>query len=162
MAPYYYSSSDDKVLACFNEALTIARRQLKTPAGMITLYDLPLDYNTEGDHIYARPLNPKAKAQIGERMCDVAKGLVYHADMPISAPEVKYAEWISDKLILSFANVGEGLKLPEGDLTLKGFNICGDTSNYLPAQAKNCSVSELWFGILKLKTTVLFLRFFRF
>ncbi|HHU52533.1 MAG TPA: hypothetical protein GXZ43_00420 [Clostridiaceae bacterium] len=136
LAPYYYSSSDDKVLACFNEALTIARRQLKTPAGMITLYDLPLDYNTEGDHIYARPLNPKAKAQIGERMCDVAKGLVYHADMPISAPEVKYAEWISDKLILSFANVGEGLKLPEGDLTLKGFNICGDTSNYLPAQAK--------------------------
>jgi sialate O-acetylesterase len=135
LAPYYYSSNDDKILAYFNEILTIARRQLKTPAGMITLYDLPLDYNTEGDNIYARPLNPRAKAQIGERMCAIAKGLVYHADMPTSAPEVKYAEWISDKLILSFANVGEGLKLPEGDLTLKGFNICGETSNYLPAHA---------------------------
>ncbi|NLJ69920.1 MAG: hypothetical protein GX328_00450 [Clostridiaceae bacterium] len=135
LAPYYHSSTDDKILACFNETLTIARRQLKTPAGMITLYDLPLDYNTEGDHLYARPLNPIAKAQIGERMCAIAKGLVYHADMPTSAPEIKYAEWISDKLILSFANVGQGLKLPEGDLTLKGFNICGETSNYLPAQA---------------------------
>lgn len=134
LPPYFYSSWDDKRLAYFNETLTIARRQLKTPAGMVTLYDLPLDYNLEAEH-YARPLNPRAKAEVGERMCSIAKGLVYHVDTPHSAPEVKYAEWISDKLILSFANVGEGLMLPEGDLTLKGFNICDENSHYFPAQA---------------------------
>lgn len=135
LAPHYYCDKDDKFLAYFNETLTIARRQLSIPAGMVTLYDLPLDYHKSADHKYARPLNPIAKAAIGFRMCQLAQGLVYQREKPKSATEVKYAEWIADKLILSFNNVGSGLSLPEEDLTLKGFNICKKDSPYLPAEA---------------------------
>ncbi len=135
LAPYFYDAHDDKTLAYFNEALTIARRQIPLRAGLVTVYDLPLDYDQTGKHGYARPLNPIAKYKLAERMFQIAQGLVYQAVAPKSAPEVKYAEWVSDKLLLSFTNVGKGLTLPENDLSLKGFNICNKNSRYIDAQA---------------------------
>lgn len=135
LAAHFYSAKDDKRLSYFNESLTIARRQLDLQAGLVTIYDLPLDYIRDQDHIYARPLNPIAKEEVGLRMFRLAQGLAYQVNTPRSAPELKYAEWVGDKLLLSFANVGSGLSIPEQDLTIKGFNICSDHSPYLPARA---------------------------
>lgn len=135
LAPFYYTNRDDKLLPYFNEMLTVARRQLALPAGMTTVYDLPLDYIKDEKHQYANPLNPIAKETIGDRMYELAKGLVYQANSPKSAPEVKYAEWIENKLILSFAHVGEGLDIPKGDLTLKGFYISSENTPYVTASA---------------------------
>lgn len=135
LAAHFYSAKDDKRLSYFNEALTLARRQLDLPAGLVTIYDLPLDYIRDQDHAYARPLNPIAKEEVGLRMSRLAQGLAYQINTPRSAPELKYAEWVGDKLLLSFANVGSGLKIPEQDLTIKGFNVCSDHSPYLPARA---------------------------
>ncbi len=135
LAPYFYDAKDDKTLAYFNERLTIARRQISLEAGLVTVYDLPLGYDAKNKHPFARPLNPIAKLELAKRMFHLAKGLVYQANSPISAPEIKYAEWISEKLILSFDNVGDGLILPEGDLSLKGFNICNQSSRYITAEA---------------------------
>ncbi|NLJ94469.1 MAG: hypothetical protein GX326_03130 [Clostridiaceae bacterium] len=135
LAPHYYTNKDDKLLPYFNEVLTVARRQLAMPAGMVTVYDLPLDYIKDENHMYASPLHPIAKEAVGERMYQLAKGLVYQANSPKSAPEVKYAEWIENKLILSFANVGEGLDIPKGELTLKGFHISSDSTPYVTAEA---------------------------
>ncbi len=135
LTPYLYDAENPYRLAYFNEMLTGTRRELDLTSAIVSNYDLPLDYAADADHAYAHPLYPLAKEQLGQRMYHLAKGLVYQIDSPKSAPEVKYAEWIADKLILHFANVGRGLFPAEKGSDLKGFSLRGENTGYIEAEA---------------------------
>lgn len=122
-------------VARFNEALAAVRRHLPIKAGMVTLYDLPLDYRKDQGP-WSGPDHPICKRVIGERMQELAMGLSYHQDLPSSAPECCDAEQVGNKLILSFENAGQGIKLRPNEKILKGFTICGEDRQHIQASAK--------------------------
>ena len=135
LAPDYVSDRDPYRLAAFNEALSFVRRKLVTPAGMITLYDLPFTH-TPGSEIWNRRLNPRAKRTVAERFASIALGLAYHRDVPSTAPECEYAEQVGDKLMITFANVGKGLFVKDDPALLRGFMIEDAAGKPIPAEAK--------------------------
>lgn len=136
LPPFLASSTDPERLAEFNEMLAVVRRRLAIPAGLVPVYDLSPEY--EGMRgAYSRPETPRAKRVVGERMAKIALGLAYKHDMPHSAPELASAESVGGKLILSFDNMGSGIKLKEGETELKGFAIAGESRVLLPATAKD-------------------------
>ncbi len=122
-------------LAEFNEMLCKVRHDLKNPAGIVTVYDLPLDYENNIAE-WKSPLHPTGKRPVGERLKTVAMGLMYKAKAPASAPECNKIENVGDKLMLSFDNIGEGLKLIGEADRVKGFAICGPDRVFIEAQAK--------------------------
>lgn len=136
LPPFLASATDELRLAEFNETLSVVRRRLAIPAGMVTIYDLPPDYQGQRGP-YARPETPVAKAEVGRRMANLALALAYKHDLPESAPEIASVEALGGKLILSFSNIGAGLKLREGEKELKGFYIAGEDGVLVPAIAKD-------------------------
>lgn len=135
LTPRLVSQVDFCRLAYFNEALAVARRKLAIKAGMITVYDLPLDSRRENG-FYGTPDTPAAKREVANRMLQTALGLAYKYDLPVSAPECISAEKVGNKLLLSFENVGKGVTLRGGSRLLKGFSICGRDGQYILADAK--------------------------
>lgn len=135
LAPYYWSSQDPCRLAAFNEALTAVRRNLALNAGMVTLYDLPLDYK-RGVGPWCRPLNPSAKNQVAKRLLMLVRGLAYQEDFPVSAPECVSVELIGNKYMLTFDHVGKGIEVRNNEDSVKGFSVCGEDGIYVPAKAK--------------------------
>ncbi len=135
LTPRLASDIDASRLAYFNEAIAAARRRLPLRAGMITNYDLPLQFRT-GNGYYDSPNTPIAKLEIGRRMSAIALGLAYKLDRPSSAPECVDAENVGNKLLLKFENAGKGICLRNGESQLKGFSICGEDKAYILAEAK--------------------------
>ncbi|HHT45469.1 MAG TPA: hypothetical protein GXZ89_08270 [Fastidiosipila sp.] len=139
LPPGFYPNHDFKQVAVFNEMLAQVKRSLAVPAGYVTCYDLPLEYEQTDPTVWDIPYLTKAKAVIGQRLCTIALGLVYGLDHPTSAPEPKVMNTIGNKLMLDFENVGttgQGLKTIGDTGLLKGFTVCGPDRVFVPASAR--------------------------
>lgn len=107
----------------FNENLTAFTRRLAMPTGLIGLHDLLLPDKTKS-------------FTLGTRLAVVALGIHFTPKMPASCPECSGVEKAGNKLILKFDNLGDGLRLAEGETELRGFAICGQDRIFYPAQAR--------------------------
>ena len=107
----------------FNENLTAFLRRLTMPTGIVSCHDLLLPDKTKS-------------FTLGKRLSVVALGNHFTQKMPKSCPECIGAERAGNKLILSFDNLADGLRLAENETILRGFSVCGDDRVFYPAKAK--------------------------
>jgi sialate O-acetylesterase len=82
----------------------------------------------------ANDIHPKNKLDVGRRMAWWALADVYGHDMPKS-PNLTKVETKGSKIILTFDNVGKGLKIKDGD-KLEEFAIAGADKKWVWAEAK--------------------------
>jgi hypothetical protein len=106
-----------------NETMTAIRRKFSMPIGIMSQHDLLLPGN---NRIFT----------IGKRLATIALGLHFTPKMPTSSPECAGVEIIANKVMLTFDNTGDGLKLAENESVLRGFTICGEDRVYRPANAR--------------------------
>ncbi|MFZ4547141.1 MAG: sialate O-acetylesterase [Bacteroidales bacterium] len=78
-------------------------------------------------------IHPTNKEPVGNRLSAIAFNKVYGIDVPYSGPLYKNVEFKTNKAILSFDFIYDGLK-SDGDL--KGFAICGADKIFVPAKAE--------------------------
>lgn len=104
-----------------NEALNYAAHQLDAPAALV-----PVAGTTPANHLQT----------ISGRLRTVALGLVYQRKAPRSSPECESIELVGGKMILSFSNAGEGLRLTGDDTRVRGFAVCGADRIYREASAR--------------------------
>ncbi len=107
----------------FNENLTAFCRRLNMPTGIISLHDLLLPDKTK-------------TFTLGIRLAIIALGNHVTPMMPKSCPECCGVERAGNKLILKFDNLGDGLRLKEGETELRGFAICDENRVFYPANAR--------------------------
>ncbi|MCR5804708.1 MAG: hypothetical protein K6G47_10640 [Clostridia bacterium] len=107
----------------FNENLTAFLRRLTMPTGIVSCHDLLLPDKTKS-------------FTLGKRLSVVALGNHFTQKMPKSCPECIGAERAGNKLILSFDNLADGLRLAENESILRGFSVCGEDRVFYPAKAK--------------------------
>ncbi len=107
----------------FNENLTAFLRRLTMPTGIVSCHDLLLPDKTKS-------------FTLGKRLSVVALGNHFTQKMPKSCPECVGAERAGNKLILSFDNLADGLRLAENESILRGFSVCGEDRVFYPAKAK--------------------------
>lgn len=82
----------------------------------------------------ANDIHPQNKLDVGKRMAVWALKDVYNAKISDS-PEFQKAEIKADKIILTFTDVGKGLKIRDGD-KLEEFAIAGADKKFVWAEAK--------------------------
>ncbi|MBO7451949.1 MAG: hypothetical protein J6U54_16515, partial [Clostridiales bacterium] len=107
----------------FNENMSAFLRRLTMPTGIVSCHDLLLPDKTKS-------------FTLGTRLSVVALGTHFTQKMPKSCPECIGAERAGNKLILSFDNLADGLRLAENESILRGFSICGEDRVFYPAKAK--------------------------
>ncbi|MBO4636182.1 MAG: hypothetical protein J5685_03460 [Clostridiales bacterium] len=107
----------------FNENLAAFVRRLNMPTGIISLHDLLLPDKT-------------VTFTLGSRLAVAALGIHVTPKMPKSCPECIGVERAGNKLILSFDNLGDGLRLAEGQSELRGFAVCDQDRVFYPANAR--------------------------
>jgi sialate O-acetylesterase len=83
----------------------------------------------------ARDIHPKNKLDVGKRMSSWALAQVYGRKLVASGPVLRSARTAGGKMILSFAEVGTGLKIRDGD-RLQEFAIAGADRKWHWAEAK--------------------------
>ncbi|NLO35209.1 MAG: sialate O-acetylesterase [Clostridiaceae bacterium] len=135
LAPYWYGDANGMRLCIFNEMLAAVRHSLGNPTAILPVYDLPLDY-AAAPLDWRHPLHPLAKLPVGQRLARIAQGLLYKRKAPASAPECVDIEVVGNKMLLSFSQIGEGLRLTGGGERLNGFAICGPDRQFRQAQAR--------------------------
>jgi hypothetical protein len=104
-----------------NEALAYAAHQLEAPAALV-----PVSGTT----------NSNPQQTIADRLRTVVLGLVYQRKVTRSAPECESIELVGGKMILSFSNAGEGLRLTGDDTRVRGFTVCGSDHVFREASAR--------------------------
>ena len=107
----------------FNENLTAFANRLNMPSGIVSLHDLLLPDKT-------------MSFTLGVRLAVIALGIHITPKMPKSCPMCSGCEKAGNKLILQFDNLGDGLRLSEGETELKGFAVCGEDRVFYPAKAR--------------------------
>lgn len=135
LAPHFYGHRRFEQLAEFNEMLSAVRHIMPCPAALVAIHDLPPAYAGLPAE-WRSPIHPAAKLQIGQRLKTVALGLFYQRKAPLSAPECSDLEVVGNKMMISFTNIGDGLRLTGDDSRLRGFAICGPDRIFVEAQAK--------------------------
>jgi sialate O-acetylesterase len=135
LPPFFTGHEKDRYLARFNEMLASLRQNLPGPSGLITVYDLPPDYQN-APVPFNDPKTPWTKQPIGHRMKQSACSLVYQRKALDSAPECAEYEVVGSKLLISFSHIGDGLRLTGEDNRLRGFAICGRDRIFVEASAR--------------------------
>ena len=107
----------------FNENLCAIRRRFPMPIGILGQHDLLLP-------------NKAVSFTLGRRLSCIALGLHFTPKMPASCPECVGVEVIGNKVMLSFDNTVDGLRLSETESILRGFAVCDESRVYVPAQAR--------------------------
>ncbi|MCQ2531831.1 MAG: hypothetical protein MJ093_03890 [Saccharofermentans sp.] len=107
----------------FNENLTAFANRLNMQSGIVSLHDLLLPDKT-------------MSFTLGTRLAIIALGIHITPKMPKSCPMCSGCEKAGNKLILQFDNLGDGLRLSEGESELKGFAVCGPDRVFYPAKAR--------------------------
>jgi len=121
--PGYTDASDPLRLIHFNESISAIRRKLPMPIGVLSQHDMLIP-------------DKAMTFYIGRRLSFIALGLHFTPKMPTSSPECIGVEIVGNKVMISFDNTSDGLKLAENESTLRGFAICGPDKVYRPAHAK--------------------------
>lgn len=107
----------------FNERLSAIRRSFPMPIGILSQHDMLLP-------------DKSMSFALGRRLSCLALGLHFTPKMPTSSPECVGVEVIGNKIMLSFDNTVDGLRLAENESILRGFAICDESHVYVPASAK--------------------------
>lgn len=107
----------------FNEELLMFTNKLMMPTSLVSCHDLLLPDKTKS-------------FVIGTRLSVVALGIHFTEKLPKASPSCAGVERAGNKLIVSFDNIGDGLKLDEGASVLRGFAVCGEDRIFHPANAK--------------------------
>jgi hypothetical protein len=111
-----------------NEALSYVRHHLAAPTALVPVSGLKLTADLE----QARQHLP----ELASRLCTISRGLLYGQKAPASAPECASIEMVGGKLILTFSDIGEGLRLRGEDTRVRGFTICGPDRIFREAEAR--------------------------
>ncbi len=102
------------------------RTTLNTPnTGLIVTIDI-------GE---AHDIHPKNKLEVGKRVARWALADVYQRKLTRSGPMLREAKIASQKIILTFTDVGQGLRIRDGD-KLEEFAIAGADHKWHWAEAK--------------------------
>jgi sialate O-acetylesterase len=80
-------------------------------------------------------IHPDNKKTVGERLALVAQKLAYQENITASGPLFQSATIEGNKIILSFTNVGSGLKTNDGE-DLREFAVAGSDKKFVWANAK--------------------------
>lgn len=80
-------------------------------------------------------IHPDNKKTVGERLALAAQKLVYHENITASGPLFQSATIEGNKIILSFTNVGSGLKVNDEE-DLREFALAGADKKFVWANAK--------------------------
>lgn len=107
----------------FNERLCAIRRKFPMPIGILGQHDLLLP-------------NKAVSFTLGRRLSCIALGLHFTPKMPASSPECVGVEVVGNKIMLSFDNTIDGLRLSENESILRGFAVCDESRVYVPASAR--------------------------
>ncbi len=113
----------DSEWAKLREAQSMALELPKT--GMAVAIDIG-----EADDIH-----PKNKQEVGRRLALAALKVAYNKDLVYSGPVYKSMEVDEDRILLSFNNIGSGLKCCDKYGYLKGFCIAGKDQKFVWAKA---------------------------
>ena len=107
----------------FNERLCAIRRRFPMPIGILGQHDMLIP-------------NKASSFALGRRLSCLALGLHFTPKMPASSPECVGVEVIGNKIMLSFDNTVDGLRLSENEAILRGFAVCDESRVYVPASAR--------------------------
>lgn len=131
--PNYRKPQDQPVDEAWSFVREAQRRTaVKTPnTGLIVTIDI-------GE---ANDIHPKNKLDVGRRMAVWALKDVYGKKISDS-PEFQKAEIKGDKIILTFTDVGSGLKIRDGD-KLEEFAVAGADKKFVWANAKIVGVNKV-------------------
>lgn len=115
----------------------------------LSIYDVQLDYNTNAQN----SIHPATKKPVGERMAEAALRLTYGYEGESMAPVGTQSRIEGESLVVTFENVGNGLKILDyttdqyevnnQETPLRGFMICGEDGVMLPAYAEILSKNEV-------------------
>ena len=125
--PNYRDSKDEPADEAWSHLREAQRRtSLTTPnTGLIVTIDI-------GE---ARDIHPKNKLDVGRRMARWALVDVYRRKFTKSGPRFLWAKIGARKIVLTFDDVGKGLKIRDGN-KLEEFAIAGEDRQWHWAQAK--------------------------
>jgi sialate O-acetylesterase len=92
----------------------------------------------------ADDIHPKDKKTVGQRLARAACAQVYgETDLPYENPRILNLKIKKNTLILSYENVAGGLKIKDGQSTLKGFAIAGKDGVFHWATAEIISSKQV-------------------
>lgn len=123
LRPAIPQDEDPYSIVHFNECLCSVRRKFPMKIGIVGQHDMLLP-------------DKAMSFYLGRRISFVSLGLHFTPKMPTSCPECIGVEIVGSKILLSFDNTNDGLKLSENESILRGFCICGEDRVYRPALAK--------------------------
>lgn len=84
----------------------------------------------------ANDIHPKNKQDVGKRLAYIALNKDYNmTDIIYSGPTYKFMNIQNDKIIITFDNVGSGLKVMNKYGYIEGFTIAGADQNFIWAKA---------------------------
>lgn len=147
LAPFDYETWNAKLgLPLFWEAQHQIARNNPDTMREIPIYDLPLEYlPPEIAKDYPpeafRPIHPICKFPVGKRMAEAAMELVYHVGKRYFPPFPISYELLSDCIKVKFSSESF-LKASDG-VELRGFCICGEDRQFVPAEAALCGEKEI-------------------
>lgn len=134
--PSACSDDDDGLsIARYNESLSRVQHQYNGRVAVLPTYNLYKE-KTASVRVWSAPDFLIDMEKAGQSLKQLAAGMLYHRKASDSAPECIGIERVGDKLLLSFSNTAEGLRLSDGVNRLRGFTICGDDRIFHPAQAR--------------------------
>ena len=146
LAPYNYSSirAEDHatVLATFAEMLSSVSKSTNANMIQIPIYDLPLDY-VDPPINNPDPIHPNSKDQVAQRFAVAVLSGVYGIGDASDAPTVESVKIEGNKVIVTFDNVGSGLKILNGGDTLQGFAVCDSSRVFVKAKAEIISKNSV-------------------
>jgi sialate O-acetylesterase len=82
-----------------------------------------------------KDIHPKNKKTVGERLAVIALNKTYKKGNVYSTPDYKAMVVTGNKIVLSFNDVGKGLKTKDGTTQVKGFEIAGLNQDFKEAKA---------------------------
>lgn len=137
------SDQDGFIQAEYIEAVSELSHQLNLPIAVLPVYNLLQAEATNTDDSLvsdngnnSQPryiFDQKAAADASKQ---IALGLLYHRKASCSSPECSSIEMVGSKMLLSFSNAAEGLKIRGNGNRVRGFTICGEDRVFREAQAR--------------------------
>ncbi|NLW12481.1 MAG: hypothetical protein GX028_10770 [Clostridiaceae bacterium] len=126
---------DGLAIARYNESLSRVKHQVKGKIAVLPTYNLYKEKPSSA-RVWSSPDFQIDLEKAGQSLKQMAAGMLYHRKASESAPECIGIEMVGDKLLLSFSNTAEGLRLNDGGSRLSGFAVCGEDRVFLPAKAR--------------------------